>query len=436
MTDAGCTTVVGPPPAGAVWVFAPPARAQRFDCVGLSADSAQGLARSYRQLLAAEATGTNAYANFGEWEVTTESTFSCSGTETTIVTAGALGSGRTVWVDAYLPDGGYYWSFYVTPGIPTTFILPTGCGWVETVTATKFGVSGLPELPEPGEYPNPGGSGGGSFYPDNANALDSVSIEPSVQYVNVADFAYFKARLWYQSGAEVLTTDLIWESLDTTRVKPDDKGTFQGIATGPATVTARIGSLTATGSVMVSPSTAPLESEEIDYLEDVADPNCLLVQSLPAWMAWRNRSYQKAWCRGAIPDTNELPKIQAAVTRIRGKGGPCTAIADSLSRMLSNNKLRLYDRAAGENWGGVGVRNGSNVSDAWMILERKWVTDHATAADATVVSDLEPYRRTLQTSLVHEMQHVLGISHSDGERTAPGEGGFLTPLMNTCGDVE
>ena len=256
MTAAGCSTVVGPAPEGAVWVYAPPARAQRFDCGGIPADSAQGLARAYRELLAAESGGANVYSDPGYWEITSEQSFSCSGTEGYTITAGTPGSGRAFWVDVYLPDGSYYWSYYLEPGVPTTFILPTGCGWAEKVSAVKVGGSG-PVAPEPGEFPNPGGGGSGSQYPTNTPRLLSIAVTPGALTIEVGAIAQFRAALTYDNGAIVESAGNVTWSSSSSIAAVDDYGTFQTLAGGTTTITASLGSVSGSATVELRPVCIP-----------------------------------------------------------------------------------------------------------------------------------------------------------------------------------
>ncbi|HQW66326.1 MAG TPA: Ig-like domain-containing protein [Gemmatimonadales bacterium] len=433
MGAGGCAPVIGRPPAGAVWVVLPQAPPQQFDCGQLSADSAQRLARAARTSVRSTGSGAHAYSDPGYWEITTEEVHSCSSTVPVSWSEPAMGTAH--WIKVTLPDG-ETWEFWVEPGVTVAVRFVT-CSWVEKISARKFDGGGTPLIPAPGEFPNPDGGGGPSQYPTNEPQLVSVAVTPGERTLPVGEIAQFQATLTYNNGAVVESAaNVIWSSNSAIAVV-DDYGTFQVTEVGAATITARLGSAVSPGATLLSePMDADPESDEVDYLEDVEDPNCLLVGSLPDWMNWRNRSYQRAWCRGAVPNSTELPVVQAAVARIRAKGGSCTAIADSLAIMLANDKIRLFDRNANERFGGVGTRNGTNVAAAWMILERRWVTRHSTATEATVPSTGEPFRRTLQTSLVHEMEHILGIPHSDGERTAPGVGGYLTPNMYACGDVQ
>ena len=147
----------------------------------------------------------------------------------------------------------------MVPGEPIKITLPTGCGWVEKVTSTKYGGSGVPETPSPGEFPNPDGGGSGSTYPTNEPHLVSILVTPGSVTTEPARSQGYLAKLSYDNGSvvEESGSGVKWASSNTAVAIVDDPGVIVTIQPGTVVISASVGSVVGSSSLTVRPVCVP-----------------------------------------------------------------------------------------------------------------------------------------------------------------------------------
>lgn len=135
----------------------------------------------------------------------------------------------------------------------------------------------------------------------------------------------------------------------------------------------------------------------------------------------------QAWCNGNTPTQAQRNLIDAALARMRAKGGVCVDLANIVDALLVDGTLHIYNRTSGVP-GGFAPRavDGSQLSgsDAYMGLELNWFTNYYDAVHA------DGSNRTLQHSLAHEADHLKGEDHLPNQ-THP----FETTNSRQCSDV-
>jgi hypothetical protein len=217
--------------------------------------------------------GAHAYSDPGYWEITTEEVHTCIGPKTLSISEPTMEAAH--WVNVTLQSG-ETWQFWVEPGVPLTVHVTT-CGWVEKISARKFGGGGTPLIPAPGEFPNtdPGG-GGPSRYPTNEPQLISVAVTPGELTLETIGIAQFRATLTYDNGALVESAGNVLWSSSSSIATVDDYGTFQTLAAGTTTITATLGSVTGSATLVVRqpciPDTTIIDSMLISDPYPYPDP--------------------------------------------------------------------------------------------------------------------------------------------------------------------
>lgn len=124
------------------------------------------------------------------------------------------------------------------------------------------------------------------------------------------------------------------------------------------------------------------------------DPNSAIPDCYHTNYGW---VWQNAYCESTPPIGSRLTATNDALSRIAARGGECANIATTGRQLLSQNKLRYFPNRP-EYAGGYGR------SDIGALLADYWVDSYATVA----ASD----GRTLDSTLVHEIDHVFARDHA------------------------
>ena len=138
---------------------------------------------------------------------------------------------------------------------------------------------------------------------------------------------------------------------------------------------------------------------------------------------------QRLWCHTIAPDpSGEQPMIDHAVARMRAIGGTCANLANTISSLLAQGRVHLYDRAAYPTAGAVTPVGLGAAS--WMLVSRDLVARYFDVAhrSGNVDSRGVPRPQTLQLVLAHEADHVNGEGHTDPD-------GYLTKHTMECSDL-
>lgn len=145
--------------------------------------------------------------------------------------------------------------------------------------------------------------------------------------------------------------------------------------------------------------------------DDDPTPDCSQPQTIP---------WKIAYCARTLPNPTQKTRLEDAISNIRGRGGSCVAIADTAAARLSAGQIQFYPTTPG-------VDGGYGRTDIGIIMDVLWVTSyHSTPTAGETDLSGNPIRRSLEQTLVHETEHVMGESHTDGER------GFRTPNSGIC----
>lgn len=137
---------------------------------------------------------------------------------------------------------------------------------------------------------------------------------------------------------------------------------------------------------------------------------------------------ERLWCNSLQPDSRtEIPRISAALGRMRAIGGPCARLANTVALMLWHGRVRLFDRDeyAGGGAAPIGLGGGS-----WLLLSRELIARYFDANHPSGNVDSHGVARpqTLQLVLAHEADHLGGEGHIDAD-------GYLTRHAAACGDL-
>jgi hypothetical protein len=114
---------------------------------------------------------------------------------------------------------------------------------------------------------------------------------------------------------------------------------------------------------------------------------------------------------------------------MRAIGGVCTSLA-TLGTTLLNGRLHIA--AVTDNsltWylpGGQVSKQGAG-ANGWLFIHKSWTSNHYDAQHAEVFAS--GLRRTLQSTLAHELDHLEGREH------VPNTGGYVTPNQLKCDDT-
>lgn len=180
----------------------------------------------------------------------------------------------------------------------------------------------------------------------------------------------------------------------------------------------------ASGGAGATPTPPPPNAEDSEGPLD--PPNCADTNLL---------AMAQAWCSGREPTADELEKINAALERMKAKGGVCQVLADIGYSYIGGN-LRMFDDqrvwtdAYGTFAAGAvaprGGRRTAYIGIGWNFTARFYDAQHQT------VGQDEP--RTLQQVLAHELDHLNGADHlkkADGSVNA-----YRTPNSQACSDLQ
>jgi hypothetical protein len=103
-------------------------------------------------------------------------------------------------------------------------------------------------------------------------------------------------------------------------------------------------------------------------------------------------------------------------------GGTCSTLATIGDALVSSNRIHVFKSGAFPFGGAAPVGAGSG-PNAYMVISTSFTDVHYDRAHATKG---EPYRRTLQEVLAHELDHLAGQGHAD-------PGTYTTPNSEACG---
>lgn len=143
----------------------------------------------------------------------------------------------------------------------------------------------------------------------------------------------------------------------------------------------------------------------------------------------------KAWCAGHIPNSTELPRINAALSRMHQIGGVCDALATIGDALIAHNTLRIFPQSNYTFGGAAPHGGGSSGPNSWAIVSRDFTAYLYDSSHAGVVANRNTglrYHITLQSELAHELDHLNGASHIVENGI---ENLALTPNEAVCSDV-
>lgn len=133
-----------------------------------------------------------------------------------------------------------------------------------------------------------------------------------------------------------------------------------------------------------------------------AEPDCSVpIDSMPTAI--------KTWCFGRFPAGIELEKLQTAIGRLNGMGGPCVTIAQKFEQMLADSAVKIFTPQRG--WPG----GASTLGGDWLTIADGWLT--------TWEEEWTPAGRNLPSTITHEVDHVL--RHVDPTSTTTDRRGHL-----------
>jgi hypothetical protein len=118
----------------------------------------------------------------------------------------------------------------------------------------------------------------------------------------------------------------------------------------------------------------------------------------------RLKQRERTWCFSPVPTDAQRSTIDAALARMRAKGGPCIALADAAANLLSDGRFKIH------HWTGsyFGVASlGGFLYDSWASIGDNTLA-YSTASPG-------PEGRTLDGEIAHEMDHVLANMAPGGD---------------------
>lgn len=180
------------------------------------------------------------------------------------------------------------------------------------------------------------------------------------------------------------------------------------------------------------PSSEPMSSGGdygIPAPEPTTDDNAFV--PLPTCDPLPSDRDSRAWCEGMVPSGFRIMRIQDALSAMGNIGGICATLAALGDSLVSNDRIRLFNRSGDSTLVMAGVAplgGGGSGPEAWMALSINF-TDLYYDQDHTTTH--EPVRRDLQELLAHELDHLHGTTpvHAD-------QAGYTTPNSETCGGVQ
>jgi hypothetical protein len=144
--------------------------------------------------------------------------------------------------------------------------------------------------------------------------------------------------------------------------------------------------------------------------------------------------YEQSYCKGTRPGDTQLALLNQAFDAIEQRGDVCLALAAIGRQVVANGTLRIFNQSDFHGFSGSAPTNGASVHpelNEWMTLSADWFTRWPDAAHATKPSEDRYAPRTLQRTLVHELDHLMGYAHSAQENNPE-----WTPNENQCSDVQ
>jgi hypothetical protein len=145
----------------------------------------------------------------------------------------------------------------------------------------------------------------------------------------------------------------------------------------------------------------------------------------------------KAWCAGHTPNTTQLTRIQAALSRMHQLGGICHTLASIGDAVLSHNTLRLFPQSEFKKGGWAPQNGGSTGPLSWVLITEDVVDRMYDAAHMGIKTDPNSgnsYPADLQTTLTHELDHLANhyhIRNPDGSENLA-----LTENERACPDFQ
>lgn len=404
MTSVGCTKLTGPV-VGALVLPARTAGSDYYGCIGVDTALRRTAVLAYG---VAHKAGIGympyALADYENWHVTysgfytmtvVEITYPCGVESTTETSWEAKTAGyRTAYgVDVYVPGPGMYhvkWEWY-------------GECAIQIVSIGEWANGGDPWPPPPEGPPGGGGGspGGGSV------TMTGLTISPSTALVQAGTMSSgYTVTAWYSNGSHTTVTDsgVTWSTSDAEIVSLDDLGTFLGQNAGIASFRAGFGGFIAPVAVAVF----DLMEVGPDFLNDeIPDCNNSALRASEPGIDW--------WCTGATPASNTVvrQRINTAVAAIRGRGGFCAQLADSLDMLLSRSDqpFRLHPGTTS----GAGFTGRDTVGKGYMTIHqafalRGYDLQHAIPVGDPGAPSAIPIQVTLQMMLAHEAEHLFAGS--------------------------
>jgi hypothetical protein len=160
-----------------------------------------------------------------------------------------------------------------------------------------------------------------------------------------------------------------------------------------------------TGKTLECPDFDPTCTQAIDDLQrdtippdDCADPN--------------NTQWERVYCRSTLPDSTQLAKTEAALSKIEQRGEVCATLAQTGRALLASGKIRFYVYQAGDATG-----YGHPNTDIQIVQD--------------VIARYNPAlpAQDFEHILVHEIDHVLRLEHIDPPTN------WHTPHTAQCGGL-
>jgi hypothetical protein len=162
-----------------------------------------------------------------------------------------------------VPGGLYRLDIWVDPSYP--------CGKVAAVTGGTWVPLAPGEFP-PGGGEEPGEGGAPTLPPDQAVRISYLTVSPEEAEVEIGSVtSTFALTAHYSNGTTGVVSTDHWNAVHSSIAAKDDNGTFAGLGFGSTTVWARIGSDSASATVIVNGDVPLLDDEPDITCEAVLD---------------------------------------------------------------------------------------------------------------------------------------------------------------------